>query len=69
MIRVLDSAGSTLVEWGRQQQQQHDDDRWGGVMVMMAQVLNAGERDQRHICGKSPQQEGGQHKTSDHKTP
>ena len=22
MIRVLDSAGSTLVEWGRQQQQQ-----------------------------------------------
>ena len=24
MIRVLDSAGSTLVEWGRQQQQQHD---------------------------------------------
>ena len=25
MIRVLDSAGSTLVEWGRQQQQ-HDDD-------------------------------------------
>ena len=23
MIRVLDSAGSTLVEWGRQQQQQH----------------------------------------------
>ena len=25
MIRVLDSAGSTLVEWGRQQQQQHDD--------------------------------------------
>ena len=26
MIRVLDSAGSTLVEWGRQQQQQHDDD-------------------------------------------
>ena len=27
MIRVLNSAGSTLVEWGRQQQQQqHDDD-------------------------------------------
>ena len=26
MIRVQDSAGSTLVEWGRQQQQQHDDD-------------------------------------------
>ena len=25
MIRVLDSAGSTLVEWGRQQQQQHTD--------------------------------------------
>ena len=25
MIRVLDSADSTLVEWGRQQQQQHDD--------------------------------------------
>ena len=25
MIRVLDSADSTLVEWGRQQQQ-HDDD-------------------------------------------
>ena len=24
MIRVLDSAGSTLVEWGRQQQQQHE---------------------------------------------
>ena len=24
MIRVLDSADSTLVEWGRQQQQQHD---------------------------------------------
>ena len=24
MIRVLDSAGSTLVECGRQQQQQHD---------------------------------------------
>ena len=23
MIRVLDSAGSTLVEWGRQQQQAH----------------------------------------------
>ena len=23
MIRVMDSAGSTLVEWGRQQQQQH----------------------------------------------
>ena len=23
MMRVLDSAGSTLVEWGRQQQQQH----------------------------------------------
>ena len=28
MIRVLDSAGSTLVEWGRQQQQ-HDDDHDG----------------------------------------
>ena len=25
MIRVLDSAGSTLVEWGRQQQQHNDD--------------------------------------------
>ena len=25
MIQVLDSAGSTLVEWGRQQQQQQDD--------------------------------------------
>ena len=25
MIRVLDSAGSTLVEWGRQQQQQQHD--------------------------------------------
>ena len=24
MIRVLDSAGSTLVEWGLQQQQQHE---------------------------------------------
>ena len=26
MIRVLDSAGSTLVEWGRQQQQHDNDD-------------------------------------------
>ena len=26
MIRVLDSAGSTLVEWGRQQQHDDDDD-------------------------------------------
>ena len=26
MIRVLDSAGSTLVEWGRQQQQQQNTD-------------------------------------------
>ena len=26
MIRVLDSAGSTLVELGRQQQLQHDND-------------------------------------------
>ena len=29
MIRVLDSAGSTLVEWGRQQQQQHDNNDHG----------------------------------------
>ena len=27
MIRVLDSAGSTLVEWGRQQQQQQQTNR------------------------------------------
>ena len=26
MIRVLDSAGSTLVEWGRQQQHNYNDD-------------------------------------------
>ena len=26
MIRVLDSAGSTLMEWGRQQQQHHNPD-------------------------------------------
>ena len=31
MIRVLDSAGSTLVEWGRQQQQQHDDNICGNI--------------------------------------
>ena len=26
MIRVLDSVGNTLVEWGRQQQQHDNDD-------------------------------------------
>ena len=31
MIRVLDSAGSTLVEWGRQQQQQHVGDDEGNA--------------------------------------
>ena len=28
MIRMLDSAGSTLVEWGRQQQQHVDGSPW-----------------------------------------
>ena len=34
MIRVLDSAGSTLVEWGRQQQQQ----QWNGRLSACLQV-------------------------------
>ena len=33
MIRVLDSAGSTLVEWGRQQQQQQQQHVHGGHVV------------------------------------
>ena len=33
MIRVLDSAGSTLVEWGRQQQQHDGGDNGDGDNV------------------------------------
>ena len=35
MIRVLDSAGSTLVEWGRQQQQQ-----LRGDMIQVFKIIN-----------------------------
>ena len=34
MIRVLDSDGSTLVEWGRQQQQQQQLEKINGLCLM-----------------------------------
>ena len=35
MIRVLDSAGSTLVEWGRQQQHDYDERMMIIIIVKM----------------------------------
>ena len=40
MIRVLDSAGSTLVEWGRQQQQQRFKPRLHQYVVSLSKTLN-----------------------------
>ena len=40
MIRVLDSAGSTLVEWGRQQQQPRESRRYSLLRLYVSLRLS-----------------------------
>ena len=51
MIRVLDSAGSTLVEWGRQQQQEGGEEGFQ-EMLLAGNVKRILENNQ-HPCSKN----------------